>query len=136
MRVQKVWAKIFDAHGITNEPDMASLERSMLEWNAKVDEILDGIETADDYHAKVLRDHSAGIEQQKELFAFFGDVQQLVGVTLSKSCVMIPSKSVSGIFYSSEHDFQTCQLCRRENCSHRSGPFDPHMWESKLGRKA
>lgn len=67
MRVQKVWAKVFDAHGITNEPDMASLERSMLEWNAKVDEILDGIETADDYHAKVLRDRSAGIEQQKEL---------------------------------------------------------------------
>jgi hypothetical protein len=76
------------------------------------------------------------IEQQKELFAFFGDVQQSVGVTLSKSCVMIPSKSVSGIFYSSEHDFQTCQLCRRENCSHRSGPFDPHMWELKLEGKA
>ena len=76
------------------------------------------------------------IEQQRELFAFFGDVQQLVGVTLSNSCVMIPSKSVSGIFYSSEHDFQTCQLCRRENCSHRSAPFDSHMWELRLGGKA
>jgi len=64
------------------------------------------------------------------------DVQQLIGVTLTNSCVMIPSKSVSGIFYSSEHDFQTCQLGRRENCSHRSAPFDPHMWELKLGGKA
>jgi hypothetical protein len=76
------------------------------------------------------------IEQQRELFAFFGDVQQLVGVNLTDSCVMIPSKSVSGIFYSSEHDFQTCQLCHRENCSHRSAPFDPHMWELRFGGKA
>jgi hypothetical protein len=76
------------------------------------------------------------IEQQKELFAFFGDVQQLVGVNLTDTCVMIPSKSVSGIFYSSEHDFQACQLCHRENCSHRSAPFDPHMWELRLGGKA
>ena len=31
------------------------------------------------------------IEQQRELFAFFGDVQQLVGVKLTDSCVMIPA---------------------------------------------
>jgi hypothetical protein len=76
------------------------------------------------------------IRQQRELFAFFGDVQQLVGVELTDSCVMIPSKSVSGIFYASEHDFQTCQLCHRENCPQRGAPFDPHMWESRFGGKA
>jgi hypothetical protein len=76
------------------------------------------------------------IEQQRELFAFFGDVQQLIGVNLTDTCVMIPSKSVSGIFYSSEHDFQSCQLCRRENCSHRSAPFDSQMWELRFGEKA
>ena len=65
--VQKVWAKIFDAHGIPNDPDLARLEASMLEWDAKVDEILDGVETADDYHAKVQRDHAAGIKRQTEL---------------------------------------------------------------------
>jgi hypothetical protein len=76
------------------------------------------------------------IEQQKQLFTYFGDVQQMVGVNLTNSCVMIPIKSVSGIFYPSEHDFQACQLCRRENCSHRSAPFDSHMWELRLGGKA
>jgi hypothetical protein len=67
MGVQKVWAKIFDAHGIPNDSDLARLEASMVEWDAKVDEILDGVETADDYFAKVQRDQRAGIKQQKEL---------------------------------------------------------------------
>ena len=33
------------------------------------------------------------IEQQKDLFAFFGDVQQSIGVVLTDSCLMVPNKS-------------------------------------------
>ena len=75
------------------------------------------------------------IEQQKELFAFFGDVQQLIGVVLADSCLMLPNKSVSGLFFSSEHGFQSCQLCHRDECPRRRAPFDPHLWEERLGKQ-
>ena len=76
------------------------------------------------------------IEQQKELFAFFGDVQQSIGVVLTDSCLMVPNKSVSGVLYPSEHDFASCQLCHREKCSGRRAPFDPHLWEERLGGRS
>jgi hypothetical protein len=73
------------------------------------------------------------IEQQRELFAFFGDAAQSIGVTLTDSCLMVPNKSVSGLFYPSEDGFQSCQLCHREKCPGRRAPFDPHLWEERLG---
>ena len=45
------------------------------------------------------------IEQQKELFAFFGDVRESIGVVLTESCLMVPNKSVSGLLYPSEDGF-------------------------------
>jgi len=73
------------------------------------------------------------IVQQRELFAFFGDVPESIGVVLTESCLMVPNKSVSGLFYPSEDGFQSCQLCHREGCPNRRAPFDPHLWEEKLG---
>jgi hypothetical protein len=73
------------------------------------------------------------IEQQRELFAFFGDVPESIGVVLTDSCLMVPNKSVSGLFYPSEDGFQSCQLCHREKCPNRRAPFDPHLWEERLG---
>ena len=70
------------------------------------------------------------IEQQRELFALFGDVETLIGVTLTDSFLMIPNKSLSGISFSNEIDFQSCQLCHRENCFGRRAPFDKELWES------
>jgi len=73
------------------------------------------------------------IEQQKNLFAFFGDVQESIGVALTDSCLMVPNKSVSGLLYPSEDGFQSCQLCHRQKCPNRRAPFDPHLWEERLG---
>jgi hypothetical protein len=73
------------------------------------------------------------IEQQKELFALFGNVQESIGVVLTDSCLMVPNKSVSGLLYPSEDAFQSCQLCHREKCPGRRAPFDPHLWEERLG---
>jgi hypothetical protein len=73
------------------------------------------------------------IEQQKRLFGFLGDVRESIGVTLTQSCLMVPNKSVSGIFYPSDDGFETCQLCRQERCSHRRTPFDPQLWERMFG---
>lgn len=70
------------------------------------------------------------IEQQRQLFSLFGDVQALIGVRLTESCLMVPNKTVSGIYYPTQVDFQTCQLCRRENCPGRAAPYDPALEES------
>ena len=64
------------------------------------------------------------ITQQKELFSLFGDVEELIGVTLTESCLMVPLKSSSGIYFPTEVTFETCQLCPREVCESRRAPYD------------
>ena len=70
------------------------------------------------------------LEQQKELFSIFGDVEKLIGVRLTKLLVMVPDMSVSGILFPAETDFQSCQLCHREHCRGRRAPFNKDLWES------
>ena len=67
------------------------------------------------------------IQQQRELFAVFGDVQKLVGVRLTDSFLMIPTKSVSGIIFPTEVRFESCQLCPREICPGRRAPYDVQL---------
>jgi len=69
------------------------------------------------------------IEQQRQLFSMFGDAEDLIGVRLTDSCLMIPNKSVSGIRFPTEIDFKSCQVCRREKCPSRQAPFDKSLWE-------
>jgi len=59
------------------------------------------------------------IEQQKLLFSLFGNTEELIGVTLTDSCLMIPNKSLSGIYFPTEIDFTSCQMCQRERCPGR-----------------
>ena len=69
------------------------------------------------------------IEQQRELFALLGDVQAQIGVELTESFLMKPNKTVSGVYFTTDIDFRTCQVCRREACPSRSAAFDAHLWE-------
>lgn len=62
------------------------------------------------------------IEQQKPLFALIGGVERDTGVRLTGSCLMLPTKSVSGILFATEEDFVTCSLCSRKNCPNRRAP--------------
>ena len=64
------------------------------------------------------------ITEQKPLFSIFGDVHDLIGVKLTESFLMIPRKSVSGIYFPKEVTFYSCQLCPRENCEERQAPYD------------
>lgn len=73
------------------------------------------------------------IEQQAPLFSLFGDVEALIGVRLTDTFLMCPNKSVSGLFFPTEVDFITCQLCHREPCPNRRAPFDEHLWREKQG---
>ncbi|MGB9642372.1 MAG: vitamin B12 dependent-methionine synthase activation domain-containing protein [Candidatus Ratteibacteria bacterium] len=69
------------------------------------------------------------IQQQKQLFSLFGDVEKLIGVKLTESCLMIPNKSVSGILFPAEIDYNGCKVCRRKNCPGRMAEFDEKMWK-------
>lgn len=67
------------------------------------------------------------IEQQKQLFSVFGNVEDLIDVKLTDSGLMIPTKSVSGIFFPTEIPFESCQLCPREKCPGRRAPYDKNL---------
>jgi len=72
------------------------------------------------------------IAQQEGLFSIFGgrvQVENLIGVKLTDSFLMIPTKSVSGIFFPTEISFEACQLCPRERCMGRRAPYDPDLVE-------
>jgi len=67
------------------------------------------------------------ITQQKELLSIFGNVEDLIGVKLTKSFLMLPLKSVSGIYFPTEIKFESCQLCPREKCIERRAPYDADL---------
>jgi len=69
------------------------------------------------------------IEQQEQLFALLGNVEDEIGVTLTESFLMVPNKSVSGIRFATENNFRSCEVCHREECPHRSAPFNEELWE-------
>lgn len=71
------------------------------------------------------------ITAQRSLFQLLGDPLKSIGVELTESMLMLPNQSVSGIRYSSETDFSNCELCPRENCSHRRAPYDEHLLKEK-----
>ncbi len=70
------------------------------------------------------------LTQQKDLFSIFGNVNDLIGVSLTESCMMIPVKSSSGIFFTSEKRFDSCQLCPIKACSERRAPYDSNLVKS------
>jgi len=70
------------------------------------------------------------IEQQRELFSLFGDVEGQVGVQLTDSFLMIPNKTTSGLLFPTETDFRSCEVCHRENCPSRHAEFNKELWEA------
>ena len=68
-----------------------------------------------------------GLEEQRPLFSILGDVDASIGVRLTKSLLMIPKKSLSGIFFPTEVPFYSCQLCPRKNCPSRKAKYSKKM---------
>lgn len=64
------------------------------------------------------------LEEQKTLFSTLGDVEGSIGVRLTDNMLMIPTKSVSGIYFPTEIPFYSCQLCPREKCQGRRAKYD------------
>ena len=67
------------------------------------------------------------IDQQKELFSLFGNIEEIIGVRLTDRYLMVPVKSVSGIYFPTEIKFESCQLCPREKCIGRKARYNPEL---------
>jgi hypothetical protein len=76
------------------------------------------------------------IQAQRPLFALLGDPKDAIGVRLTDSLLMIPTKSVSGIRFPTEESFESCQLCPREGCPGRRAPYDKDLYDTKYRLKA
>jgi hypothetical protein len=68
-----------------------------------------------------------GIEEQRNLFSVLGDVENSIDVRLNESFLMIPTKSLSGIYFPTEIPFYSCQLCPRKQCSSRKASYDENQ---------
>ena len=63
------------------------------------------------------------INEQIHIFKLLGDVDELIGVQLTDSYLMLPIKTVSGIRFPKEGTFESCQLCPREKCPSRKALY-------------
>lgn len=59
------------------------------------------------------------IQEQRPLFRLLDAAAAFAGVELTGALIMLPVKSVSGIFFHSETDWGSCATCPRENCQNR-----------------
>jgi hypothetical protein len=73
------------------------------------------------------------LSEQGPLISILGDIQSLIGVTLTANMMLIPLKSATGIFFPTETGYENCQLCRKKDCPNRRAPFDLVLYKQKLG---
>ncbi len=67
------------------------------------------------------------LEAQGQLFQLLPEVEAALGVHLTESLLMVPIKSVSGIYFQTEVSFFNCQLCQRGKCPGRKARFDQDL---------
>ena len=67
------------------------------------------------------------IEEQRPLFAILNGVEASIDVRLNKNLLMIPRKSISGIFFPTEITFYSCQLCPRKHCEGRKAGYSEDL---------
>lgn len=68
---------------------------------------------------------------QRPLFDMLGDVKAGIGAWLTDSFLILPYKSGSGIYFTSDSHYENCSMCPRVNCPNRRAPFDGMMFETE-----
>jgi hypothetical protein len=71
------------------------------------------------------------IEEQPKLFRLLGDVKTAIGVELTGNNLMKPVKSISGIFFANETNYENCRLCPRKDCPGRRAAYDQTLCREK-----
>jgi hypothetical protein len=64
---------------------------------------------------------------RKPLFALLENVEDMTGVKLNEDYSMTPQYSRCGIFYYTEIEFESCQLCPKEPCMGRRAPYNQEL---------
>jgi hypothetical protein len=67
------------------------------------------------------------IEEQRPLFSILKGAEASIGVKLTESFLMIPKKSISGIYFPTEVTFYNCQLCPRPHCEGRKARYSEDL---------
>jgi hypothetical protein len=68
------------------------------------------------------------LSEQLGVFAMLGDPRDSIGVDLNDSFLMKPVKSIAGVMFSTQFNFESCQLCPREGCPNRRSPYQPDLY--------
>jgi len=71
------------------------------------------------------------LPEQHKIFSLLSGAPAEIGVRLTRSAMMIPLKSVSGLEFESGEKFYNCRLCSREKCPARRAPYEEHLFETK-----
>lgn len=66
------------------------------------------------------------IEALQGIFSILGESSR-IGVSLTDSSLMIPNKTISGLFFDTEHLYESCAYCSRTHCPDRRVPFERSM---------
>jgi len=76
------------------------------------------------------------ISEQMALFQLLGNTGERIGVRLTDSMLMRPTKSVSGMVFERGESFASCELCPRVDCPNRRAPYDETLFERVYCPKA
>lgn len=87
------------------------------------------LDKAADMNPGSLRDWP--IEEQQKLFEQFSNIPSEMEIELTESLLIYPPKSVTGIRFPNEVNFENCQLCPRENCSSRRAKYNPELFKKR-----
>ncbi len=60
---------------------------------------------------------------QRTLFTLLHSGASQIGISLTESFLMQPSKSVSGFYFSARHHYENCTYCPMPHCPGRSAPY-------------
>jgi hypothetical protein len=71
-------------------------------------------------------------DHRKLLFSLLGNLEKLVGVSLTEDNSLMPAYSRTGIFYHANIEFESCQLCSKEPCMMRRAPYNPELAKGNL----
>lgn len=61
---------------------------------------------------------------QRDLFAFLGEGADATGIELTKSMLMVPYKSGSGVYFKTEKHYENCMRCPRLDCPNRRASYN------------
>lgn len=73
------------------------------------------------------------ISEQAGLFEMMGNAAARIGVELTNSFLMLPTKTISRIMFATESGYENCQLCPRESCPNRRAPYASDLYEKAYG---